>query len=229
VFVVGGVLVGAGVFVVGGAGGTLGCGGTGSAVVGGCGGAGGVGVRGGVRVCVGGVGGCAGTAGGAGGVAGMAVRSGAVPGGQGIVPVALGELRRVAAPEFGVPFGVAARSVGDVVAVVSCGARGFDEFSGVATVPLVAEGAVAWFSGTHGTALGVLGCGTAGAGDTGAGVCAMGYCVVMTAVATARVPAEIIRLIFTGPPFGDCSRLDRCIGRTTPSSALAGGERYSSG
>jgi hypothetical protein len=184
------------VFVVGGAGGVPGCGGTGSAVVGGRGGAGGVGVSGGVWIGAGGVGGFAGTAGGAGGVAGIAggaVRSGAVPGGQGTVLVALGELSGFAAPESG----VVERSVGDFVPVESWGrvGRGFDEFSGVATVPLVATGAVAWFSGTHGSGPGVFGCGAAGGG---AGVCAMGDCVVMTAVATARVAAEIIRHIFTG-------------------------------
>jgi hypothetical protein len=163
------------VFVAGGAGAVLGWGGTGSAVAGGSGGAGGVWI--GAR----GVGGFAGTRGAAGGVAGIAggmFWSGAVEAGQGTVLAALWELSGAA----GV---VAAWSAGFVPAEGRRPALGeLDEF----------PGAAAWFKGTQGSGPGAFCCGQAAGG---AGVCAMGVWVAIVAVAMAKAPAVIVRVMFT--------------------------------
>ena len=84
-----------------------------------------------------------------------------------------------------------------------------DEFSGV----------VAWFNGTQGSGPGAFCCGPAAGG---AGVCAMGVWVAIIAVAMAKAPAVIVRLMFTAVLLCDRSVRDP-LHRAYhgPSSALA--------
>jgi hypothetical protein len=135
------------------------------------------------------------------GITGGRFGSGPVDAGQGTVLAALWELSGGA--------GVVAAS-GGFVAVEFPGRptlSDLDGFSGVA----------AWFNGTQGRGPGVFCCAPAAGG---AGVCAMGVWVAIVAVAMAKAPAVIVRLMFTKALLCDRSVCIRCIARTTGQALL---------